>query len=176
MGNAASVLPSEISADDCVRLFGARDGPAYEKIFKHYGTKEGLVSKETFLAIKNKYFVEMKAIQGVSDVATQFDAFFSHNWGDSPDHLNHSRVQMVFEELQNHGLSLWFDAVEMRLDYVLRLNCPGFGLSYVPVISLVSGRGEIRDKMSEGIDESKCFVAFVTETYHSKVRIESALL
>lgn len=71
----------------------------------------------------------------------QSDCFLSHNWGEK--HINHQHVQKINVALQKRGLNTWFD--ENKLD------------------------GNIRYKMAEGIDNTKCVVVFVTKEYRDKV-------
>jgi len=71
----------------------------------------------------------------------QSDCFLSHNWGEN--HINHQRVHTINIELQKRGLKTWFD--ENKID------------------------GNIRYKMAEGIDNTKCVVVFVTKEYRDKV-------
>jgi len=71
----------------------------------------------------------------------QSDCFLSHNWGENL--INHQRVHTINVELQKRGLKTWFD--ENKID------------------------GNIRYKMAEGIDNTKCVVVFVTKEYRDKV-------
>jgi len=71
----------------------------------------------------------------------QSDCFLSHNWGDK--NINHQRVHKINTELQKRGLNTWFD--ENKID------------------------GNIRYKMAEGIDNTKCVVVFITKEYRDKV-------
>ena len=71
----------------------------------------------------------------------QSDCFLSHNWGDK--NINHQRVHKINTELQKRGLKTWFD--ENKID------------------------GNIRYKMAEGIDNTKCVVVFITKEYRDKV-------
>jgi hypothetical protein len=71
----------------------------------------------------------------------QTDCFLSHNWGD--DHKNHDNVRMINDALKKRGLNTWFD--EYKID------------------------GNIRYKMAEGIDNTKCVVVFITKEYREKV-------
>ena len=71
----------------------------------------------------------------------QSDCFLSHNWGEK--NINHQRVHTINVELQKRGLKTWFD--ENKID------------------------GNIRYKMAEGIDNTKCVVVFITKEYRDKV-------
>ena len=71
----------------------------------------------------------------------QTDCFLSHNWGEN--HKNHNIVLLINEAIQKRGLNTWFD--ENKID------------------------GNIRYKMAEGIDNTKCFVVFITKEYRDKV-------
>jgi hypothetical protein len=69
------------------------------------------------------------------------DCFLSHNWGEQ--NKNHHFVKRVNLELQKRGLKTWFD--ENQMD------------------------GNIRFRMAEGIDNTKCVVVFITKEYRDKV-------
>ena len=69
------------------------------------------------------------------------DCFLSHNWGEN--NKNHILVNKVNLELQKRGVKTWFD--ENQID------------------------GNIRFRMAEGIDNTKCFVVFITKEYRNKV-------
>jgi hypothetical protein len=72
------------------------------------------------------------------------DVFLSHNWGD--DELqrdNHTRVKLISDFLIAKGLVTWFD--EDRIT------------------------GNINDKMTQGIERTKCIAVFVTKKYFDKV-------
>ncbi len=74
----------------------------------------------------------------------KFDAFFSHNWGNDKDGRdNHERVMMICQKLEHLGYKVWFDGDQMR--------------------------GDILDRMTEGIDNSMLFVPCVTQKYLRKV-------
>ena len=79
-----------------------------------------------------------------SSCSPQSDCFLSHNWGEN--HINHQRVHQINIELQKRGLKTWFD--ENKID------------------------GNIRYKMAEGIDNTKCVVVFITKEYRDKVNGE----
>ena len=69
------------------------------------------------------------------------DLFLSHNWG--KDGENHQKVAKINRALQDLGYVTWFDDKEMY--------------------------GDIRARMAEGIKNTKCCLAFLTEEYHQKV-------
>jgi len=69
------------------------------------------------------------------------DCFLSHNWGEQ--NKNHAFVKKVNLELQKRGWKTWFD--ENQMD------------------------GNIRFRMAEGIDNTKCVVVFITKEYRDKV-------
>jgi len=82
------------------------------------------------------YFGQRHAARAIMS----FDAFLTHDWGtDELGRSNHARVGRVAEALRAAGLSIWFDADEMR--------------------------GDINQQMADGIDHSACCVVFVTERY-----------
>jgi hypothetical protein len=76
-----------------------------------------------------------------SSVSVKTDCFLSHNWGDQ--NKNHHFVKKVNLELQKRGWKTWFD--ENQMD------------------------GNIRFRMAEGIDNTKCVVVFITKEYRDKV-------
>ena len=69
------------------------------------------------------------------------DCFLSHNWGEN--HINHLKVKTISDVLKQKGLKTWLD--ENKID------------------------GNIRFKMAEGIDNTKCMVVFITREYRDKV-------
>ena len=77
------------------------------------------------------------------------DIFLSHNWGkDETGRDNHERVSIINKELQKIGYQTWFDAEHMR--------------------------GGIAEKMSQGIEETKGVVVFITRWYHDRVNSMNA--
>jgi len=72
--------------------------------------------------------------------AASFDAFLSHDWG--KDGKNHERVRRVAAALTAEGLKPWFDEAEMR--------------------------GDVNQRMAEGIEASRCMVVFLTRNYIDK--------
>jgi hypothetical protein len=92
-----------------------------------------------------KYFLppidikENRPISSSSKIET--DCFLSHNWGH--DKNNHYLVAKINNELIKRGLNTWFD--ENKIE------------------------GNIRFKMAEGIDNTKCVVVFITKEYRDKV-------
>jgi len=76
--------------------------------------------------------------------APQYDAFLSHDWcTDTKGRNNHLRVKQISEGLEARGLKVWFDANNMSDD--------------------------VQRDMVEGIQASRCLVAFVTQKYLEKV-------
>lgn len=70
--------------------------------------------------------------------------FLSHNWGaDELGRNNRRRVSIVNKELKRIGYKTWFD--EDRI------------------------RGDIDDRMAEGIEKTKCVIVFMTKKYYDKV-------
>lgn len=73
----------------------------------------------------------------------QFDVFVAHDWGnDELGRSNHARVARVVAELTAAGLKAWFDEEQMR--------------------------GDILERMAEGIEASEVVLVFVTERYIKK--------
>jgi len=71
----------------------------------------------------------------------QSHCFLSHNWGEK--NKNHEIVKKTNIALKKRGLNTWFD--ENKID------------------------GNIRFKIAEGIDNTKCLVVFITKEYRDKV-------
>jgi hypothetical protein len=72
------------------------------------------------------------------------DCFLTHDWGmDENNRSNHNRVAKVNQFLKNKGLITWFDEDRME--------------------------GNVRRKMTEGIDNTLCMVVFITDRYRNKV-------
>ena len=70
----------------------------------------------------------------------KFAAFLSHDWGiDELGRSNHERVGKVAAELEARGLHVWLDDNEMH--------------------------GDVNKRMADGIEDSACVVAFVTQRY-----------
>ena len=77
-------------------------------------------------------------------MAPDTDIFLSHNWGeDESGRDNHERVSLINRELQKMGYQTWFDVEDMR--------------------------GGVVEKMSQGIEQSKGVIVFITRRYHEKV-------
>ena len=70
------------------------------------------------------------------------DMFLSHDWGDDGV-TNHRKVTKINEAIQKRGYITWFDNERMT--------------------------GNIRAQMANGIQNTKCFIAFITKRYHDKV-------
>jgi hypothetical protein len=71
------------------------------------------------------------------------DGLLAHDWGESPDYVNHGRVTIVYEELTKLGLKLWFDKFDMA--------------------------GNLRNEMTVGIETTNCVLVFITGRYQDKV-------
>eukprot|EP00111_Clytia_hemisphaerica_P018162 TCONS_00053722-protein len=69
------------------------------------------------------------------------DLFLSHDWGE--DGTNHEKVTKINEAIKKMGYVTWFDNERMV--------------------------GNIREQMANGIENTKCFIAFITKRYHNKV-------
>ena len=77
-------------------------------------------------------------------MASGTDVFLSHNWGkDESGRDNHERVSLINEELKRLGYQTWFDAERMT--------------------------GCIAEKISQGIEQTKGVIVFITRRYHEKV-------
>jgi len=68
--------------------------------------------------------------------------FVSHNWGTG--NTNHDRVARVYRSLQRNRVKCWFDEDNMKI-------------------------GNVLEKMAAGIEDSKGFLAFITDEYRKKV-------
>ena len=95
-------------------------------------------------SLKKEDVVSLPIITRQNTTSPQSDCFLSHNWGEN--HINHQRVHNINAELQKRGLKTWFD--ENKRD------------------------GNIRYKIAEGIDNTKCVVVFITKEYRDKVNGE----
>ena len=77
------------------------------------------------------------------------DTFLSYNWGkDESGRDNRERVSIINKELQKMGYQTWFDAECMS--------------------------GGMVEKMSEGIEQTKGVIVFITRRYHDKVNSMNA--
>lgn len=74
------------------------------------------------------------------------DVFLSHDWG--IDGKNHLKIAEVNKVLKGRGLSTWFDSEKME--------------------------GNIKSKMSSGIDNCRVVLVFITENYAKKVNSDNA--
>ena len=74
--------------------------------------------------------------------STATHIFLSHDWGEDGI-TNHEKVAKINKALQHLGYITWFDNERMT--------------------------GDIRDQIASGIENTKCFIAFITERYHDKV-------
>ena len=76
--------------------------------------------------------------------------FLSHDWGlESDGYPTHKRVLRIDEELRKRGLRTWLDKDQMHSD--------------------------IHRRMTEGIDNTKCVLAFITGRYYNKVNTSDRL-
>ena len=75
-------------------------------------------------------------------MAETTDLFLSHDWGEEGA-TNHQRVKRINEAIKKLGYVTWFDDERMV--------------------------GNVRETMANGIDNTKCFIAFLTKRYHDKV-------
>ena len=77
------------------------------------------------------------------------DLFLSHNWGkDESGRDNHQRVSLINEELKEIGYKTWFDEEKIQ--------------------------GNIAEKISLGIEQTKGVIVFITRKYHDKVNSSNA--
>jgi len=76
-----------------------------------------------------------------ASTSLETDCFLSHNWGERQ--LNHEKVKHINGALKNRGMQTWFDENKVN--------------------------GNIRYKMAEGIDNTRCFIVFITREYRDKV-------
>ena len=83
------------------------------------------------------------------DMTHNTDVFLSHNWGnDEFGRNNHDRVSVINEELKKLGFQTWFDQECMK--------------------------GEIINRMADGIERTHGVIIFITKKYHDKVTGERA--
>ena len=83
------------------------------------------------------------SLKDLIQYSKQTDCFLSHDWGDGPSYKNHTRVSRISDLLKGNGINTWFDSDKMD--------------------------GNMVEKMCEGIENTKCFVAFITSNYIKKV-------
>ena len=84
------------------------------------------------------------AALGAPPTVEETDAFLTHDWGvDELGRSNHERVARVNQALKKRGLKTWFDEEMMR--------------------------GDINEKMADGIDAAATVLVFVTARYIEKV-------
>jgi hypothetical protein len=70
--------------------------------------------------------------------------FLTHNWSkDDQRRDNHIRVSRINEALQRRGFITWFDEERMK--------------------------GQIRQQMTEGIEQTSCVIVCITKSYQEKV-------
>lgn len=113
---------------------------------KHYSCKDIIPenANTNTLTIDNfvlPFIQRQNTNLSTSSGSVKTDCFLSHNWGDQ--NKNHNFVKKVNMELQKRGLKTWFDETQMD--------------------------GNIRFRMAEGIDNTKCVVVFITKEYRDKV-------
>ena len=111
---------------------------------RHYSCKDIIPENANSLTIDNFILpIIQRQNTNLSTTSTSIktDCFLSHNWGEQ--NKNHHFVKRVNMELQKRGLKTWFD--ENQMD------------------------GNIRFRMAEGIDNTKCVVVFITKEYRDKV-------
>jgi len=120
--------------------------PSLESVKPFYSCKD-IIPEHTntnTLSIDNFILPSIQR-QNTPDVSisssVKTDCFLSHNWGEQ--NKNHAFVKKVNLELQKRGWKTWFD--ENQMD------------------------GNIRFRMAEGIDNTKCVVVFITKEYRDKV-------
>jgi len=101
------------------------------------------VSIESSLSPKkiDNFILPLIERPNTASTSLETDCFLSHNWGDK--NINHGNVKKINEILRKKGLRTWFD--ENKID------------------------GNIRYKMAEGIDNTTCFIVFITREYRDKV-------
>ena len=73
--------------------------------------------------------------------AVKTDVFLTHDWG--VNQFNHKRVSKINKALQSRGITTWFDDEQME--------------------------GDIKSKMTTGIDQSRVVITFITSRYMKKV-------
>ena len=72
------------------------------------------------------------------------DIFLSHNWGnDELGRNNHERVSLIKKALDKLGYCTWLDDEKLR--------------------------GDIIEKITKGIEQTKCVIVFMTQKYYDKV-------
>ena len=82
-------------------------------------------------------------------MACTTDVFLSHNWGnDQSGRDNHSRVSLINKELQDIGYQTWFDGDRLK--------------------------GNLFEKMAQGIENTQSVIVFITQKYIDKVNGENA--
>ena len=122
--------------------------PSLESVKPYYSCKD-IIPEHTntnTLTIDN-FILPIIQIQrqntnlSTASASIKTDCFLSHNWGEQ--NKNHNFVKKVNMELQKRGLKTWFDETQMD--------------------------GNIRFRMAEGIDNTKCVVVFITKEYRDKV-------
>jgi hypothetical protein len=116
---------------------------------------EGDMDQEHFREAMGEYYdeEEFQALandegkidkQKLLDMSAKTDSFLTHDWGtDELGRNNHERVGQINEALKARGINTWFDSDRMQ--------------------------GNIMAQMCAGIDNTNCFVVFITQNYIEKV-------
>jgi hypothetical protein len=125
------------------RRVSESDSHAYDKTKLELPKLNISVESSPFLSVKKIETFILPWIERPNTASTSLetDCFLSHNWGDK--NINHGNVKKINEILRKKGLRTWFD--ENKID------------------------GNIRYKMAEGIDNTTCFIVFITREYRDKV-------
>ena len=104
----------------------------------------GVASVFSSLSVRSSPSPSSQLSQTSPSSPIQTMAFLTHDWGDNEDKSsNHEIVIRVNKYLKANNIITWFDDDRMT--------------------------GYVKHKMAEGIDNTKCVVAFVTERYLKKV-------
>jgi len=127
--------------------YGTNYGTNYKKIFQdiNLSSETTNISSNEVNSIKNNFLplinVKDVNLNSSSSSIIETDCFLSHNWGENKK--NHYLVAKINSELVKRGLKTWFDEDKIE--------------------------GNIRYKMAEGIDNTKCVIVFITKEYRDKV-------
>ena len=119
-----------------------REPFSQEEIYELF-TDSGLDPTFVFKKIQKEGVVSFDSL--VKFVDSMTDCFMTHDWGqDEVGRSNHERVKRFNALLkERHGISTWFDEDEMS--------------------------GDVKGKMRDGIDGTRCMVVFITDKYIDKV-------
>eukprot|EP00111_Clytia_hemisphaerica_P006213 TCONS_00017997-protein len=110
--------------------------------FTVYEVKVEILSE---VGIKHRRLFKMAAASTSSEKlnsCVKTDVFLSHDWGEDGI-TNHKKVEKINEAIKGLGYVTWFDNERMV--------------------------GNVREQMANGIENTKCFIAFITKRYHNKV-------